>query len=151
MGFRKVGFFREKDVGDPSLPSIHDAVRSTPHPEAERIIDYLINGVRDEVLFCGCHVPDILAPDDSFCVVPGLVTDGVWLWPAGLAYYVRKYHVALPDEFIAHMKTNGWILPALSEAEKAQLVEKVFLCMLGKMPQDTSATVEAGRPVSEGK
>lgn len=29
-------------------------------------------------------------------------TDGVWLWPAGLAHYVRHHTVALPTEFVRH-------------------------------------------------
>jgi hypothetical protein len=129
-----VGLFRERFGGDASLPSIHDAVRSSPHPDVERIVAYLEQGIRDEVLFCGCYITDILAPAKSFCVAPGPVTDGVWIWPPDLAYYVRHYHVSLPGEFVAHMRRNGWTLPALSDAQRSELAEKLERYMLGKLP-----------------
>lgn len=131
VAFRQVGYFRERF--DSSLPSLRNAVRSTPHPDSERIIAYLVNGIRDEVLFCGCYIPDALDSEKSFCVAPGPVTDGVWLWPPDLAYYVRNYNVALPDEFIMHMSRNGWSLPALSDAEKRQIDDMLQRCMLGKL------------------
>jgi hypothetical protein len=31
------------------------------------------------------------------------LTDGVFLWPEGLAHYVRDHSVRLPDEVISHM------------------------------------------------
>jgi hypothetical protein len=30
-------------------------------------------------------------------------TDGVYLWPEGLAHYVRDHSVRLPDEVVAHI------------------------------------------------
>jgi hypothetical protein len=33
------------------------------------------------------------------------LTDGVWYWPVGLAHYVEKHNVKLPDEFIEYMKS----------------------------------------------
>jgi len=32
------------------------------------------------------------------------VTDGVFLWPEGLAHYVREHSVRLPDEVLDHIK-----------------------------------------------
>lgn len=40
------------------------------------------------------------------------MSDGVYLWPEGLAHYVRVHHVRLPDEFIEHMKLSGFAPPA---------------------------------------
>jgi hypothetical protein len=31
------------------------------------------------------------------------LTDGTYLWPEGLAHYIREHQVRLPDEFIHHM------------------------------------------------
>lgn len=39
------------------------------------------------------------------------LTDGVWVWPQGLAHYVRRHSVCLPDEFIATMQANSWQVP----------------------------------------
>lgn len=29
--------------------------------------------------------------------------DGTYLWPQGLAHYVEKHHVKLPDDFVQHV------------------------------------------------
>jgi hypothetical protein len=39
------------------------------------------------------------------------LTDGEWVWPEGLAHYVRWHWVRLPDEFVATMRANGWRVP----------------------------------------
>ena len=31
-------------------------------------------------------------------------SDGVWIWPEGLAHYVEQHNVTLPPAFVAHMK-----------------------------------------------
>jgi hypothetical protein len=31
------------------------------------------------------------------------VTDGVWVWPVGLAHYVEEHNVGLPAEFVLHI------------------------------------------------
>jgi hypothetical protein len=36
------------------------------------------------------------------------MSDGTWFWYAGLIYFVEKYNVKLPDEFIEHAARNGW-------------------------------------------
>jgi hypothetical protein len=138
--FRRVGFFRESCGGDASLPSIRGAVRPTPHPNAERIVAYLNSGIRDEVLFCRHYVTDVLTPGKRFCVAPGPITDGVWIWPPDLAYYVRHYNVSLPEAFIAQMRQSVWALPALSAAQRSELDEQLLLYMLGKLPWTPSET-----------
>lgn len=35
------------------------------------------------------------------------MTDGVWQWPEGLAHYLAKHDVELPQEFIDHVWKNG--------------------------------------------
>jgi hypothetical protein len=40
------------------------------------------------------------------------LTDGVWVWPEGLAHYVEVHSVRLPDEFIDHLRSQGWRVPA---------------------------------------
>ena len=41
------------------------------------------------------------------------LSDGVWLWPEGLAHYVAHHGVRLPDEFLDHVRNRGYSpLPA---------------------------------------
>ena len=32
------------------------------------------------------------------------LTDGIYIWPEGLAHYIRNHHVRLPAEFVEHVK-----------------------------------------------
>jgi hypothetical protein len=36
------------------------------------------------------------------------LSDGVWLWPEGLAHYVKLHDVRLPDEFLEHIRNRGY-------------------------------------------
>jgi hypothetical protein len=40
-----------------------------------------------------------------------LVSDGKWSWPSSLAYFVEKYDLALPVEFLDEMASNNWLVP----------------------------------------
>lgn len=53
-------------------------------------------------------------------------TDGEWVWPSTLAYYVAKYHVALPEEFLAHMASRGWQAPELDYEALEELDERYW-------------------------
>jgi hypothetical protein len=61
MVLKRVGFFREvrerlrENVR--GLPSIHDAVRDIAHPDEDRILNYLREGVC--LLACGGVMPDV--------------------------------------------------------------------------------------------
>jgi hypothetical protein len=45
----------------------------------------------------------------------GIRTDGAFYWHEYAADYVEHYRVALPTEFIEHMRSQGWMAPAVSE------------------------------------
>jgi hypothetical protein len=130
MGFSWVGFFREQYRGESSWPSIHDSVRTSPHPEAERILAYLEAGIG--LTGVGSYARDVLSLEPRYTVSPGLTTDGIWLWRADLRYYVAEYHVALPEEFIANMRRNGWAVPVLSETEVSRLGKELYHEMGGQ-------------------
>lgn len=42
------------------------------------------------------------------------VTDGIWVWPAGLTHYVVVHGLQLPGEFVAHVHANNGSIPALA-------------------------------------
>ncbi|MBW2667551.1 MAG: hypothetical protein JRE13_14765 [Deltaproteobacteria bacterium] len=37
--------------------------------------------------------------------------DGVWIWPEGLAHYVARHEIRLPNEFVEHARANGFRIP----------------------------------------
>jgi hypothetical protein len=88
-----------------------------------RIVRYLRNaatlfrGFAASYCRFGCFPPD----EDGYCPEMGGrdLTDGVWLWPEGLAHYVECHAVRLPDEFVATMEANGWDPPTRPELPPA--------------------------------
>jgi hypothetical protein len=65
------------------------------------VASYLRTGVLHEQYrgyswcrFC-CGIPDHQMGSRD-------LTDGIWVWPEGLAHYVEVHRVGLPDEFVLH-------------------------------------------------
>jgi hypothetical protein len=81
------------------LPDPRDLIDESWNQERELVASYLEHGRRPWV-FAG----------HSYCRLCGMVngsaefTDGVYLWPEGLAHYVREHSVKLPDEVLAHVR-----------------------------------------------
>jgi hypothetical protein len=75
--------------------------------ERDRIVRYLQEGR----LFYGCVGYSFCR---FHCGIPHRqmgcygITDGVWVWPQGLAHYVENHSVVLPEEFVETMLANDW-------------------------------------------
>ncbi len=124
MTLRRVGFFRELHPDDPGLPSVHAAIRDEGHPDEGRIVAYLEAGVC--VAACGGVQFDVVEPSSGHVTSPDMVSDGDWLWPGELAYYVSRYHVALPAEFTNSLRRKAWQTQTLSDDEVNALFRQVF-------------------------
>ena len=104
------------------LMSLRDLVRPCPSSGEAAISSYLAQGV-----VCGIyHDPgllfDVLSPgrrldptlsDESAALLlgiqPGMVlTDGTWVWFGVLTYYVREYHLHLPEQFSRFARERAW-------------------------------------------
>ncbi|WPB75926.1 hypothetical protein KYC5002_43925 [Archangium violaceum] len=106
---RLVGLFREMPHGMPQCPSIREHIAPTAHEFESKIVEYLRSG---EVMIASPGlVGDVLGDPQVPVAAPHVFTDGEWAWPGDLAYYVGKYHVRLPAEFVMHMQANGWRVP----------------------------------------
>ena len=117
-----VGFFAEFNRYQATgRLSLRDFVRPHCHPQAVDIVAYLRGGKLTWASNGSVH--DVLA--DRWTPVGGtpgyLRTDGTWVWPDELAYYIEKYHVELPDEFVRHMAAHGFIPPVPPDDEELQI------------------------------
>lgn len=104
----KVGFFWELDSG--LGPSLAENRADTAHPDEERIAAYLDAGLLLE------RSSEIA--NDWFADVPDVevgpahvLTDGTYAWRADLSYYVRRYHVRVPEHFVLHLRRNEFRIP----------------------------------------
>ena len=100
MKLIRIGFW--KSGSEPSWPSPASFVDpSWDANERELVEGYLRDGM---------VVRTWMGP--SFCRVCGQavgtkdLSDGVYLWPEGLAHYVAVHSVRLPSSFVEHMNTR---------------------------------------------
>ncbi|PYK99742.1 MAG: hypothetical protein DME19_07585 [Verrucomicrobia bacterium] len=115
---KAIGFWRDT----------HGVFRRCPRPqwlvqrgwhaaESERILRYLRSG-HDFAACCGWSTCRFRGCREGERNGAGNFTDGEWYWPEGLAHYVQRHAVILPEEFIETMRANDWRVPAVGEIAK---------------------------------
>lgn len=62
---------------------------------------------------------------DRDMFAPGLVevpmtfhTDGTWVWPGAVGYYLRRYNMPPDPDLVMHLRTNGFRVPHVDKATK---------------------------------
>lgn len=103
--FRAVGLFAdlERKAG-PHLPHLTHARDRLDPADVQRVLAHLQAGVG--IIDC---MEMCIDPLDSSQAHPGgssLMSDGYWVWRADLAYYVKRYRVALAPAFIADVRAG---------------------------------------------
>jgi hypothetical protein len=105
---QRVGFFRQMPHGEPSDPDVMSSLAETPGPDDEAVAAYLDAG--QLYIATPTLVTDVL--DGKTLIGPAhYLTDGRYAWPGDASYYVRTYHVRLPDDFIEYARANAWSVP----------------------------------------
>ena len=120
---KRLGFFHELPHGDPTGPSLRASVDATAADLAIRLVVYLRSGR----LLAAVPSPgvDVLDPTRVGVPSPHLLTDGRWMWPADLAYYVESYGVSVPAEFLEDLDDASWTI-SVTDEEVADLSEVLF-------------------------
>lgn len=108
MHINRLGYYKEMPHGEESDPSIKDFIGKNIENKKE-VCDYLKKGI--VLAACGQVVKDVILPEKGIAGAPDDMTDGKWLWPGDLAYYVENYDLQLPKEFIEYMKEKDWKVP----------------------------------------
>lgn len=114
MTISRAGFFRELPHGLPDGESLRAAVASAHggRPDEEQLLDHLWGNT--VLAATAALVDDVIDPSATGVAPLEMVTDGTWVWPRDLAYYVQRYHVTVPLPFSLHLELSGWRQPALS-------------------------------------
>jgi hypothetical protein len=87
------------DVDDPELPDPARFVDLGWDVNERRAVASYLNGGRHTDVGCGCSPCRLCGAANCF----GELTDGIYLWPEGLAHYVLDHAVRLPDEIVQHV------------------------------------------------
>jgi len=109
---QKFGFFDNN--ANPKLV-LSELRRDIPHIMEQNILHYLNGG--HEFFLCMGIVEDFLDPQKTIIGPPNMWTDGTWVWTSDVMYYVEKYHIQLPDDFLTHMELNNWQCPHVNTSD----------------------------------
>jgi hypothetical protein len=103
---------------------LKSCISETPQADEDKILAYLRSGhfyrafaVPDDELH------DALDTEKILPIEPALFTDGTYVWPSDLPYYVEKYHAHLPRAFLHHARKNGWQVPASVDVSSLKMVD----------------------------
>jgi hypothetical protein len=104
------------------LPSLCEFVADIPGPHEAAILSYLAQGVECGIYNDPGFLYDVLQPGVKLDFAPLrnfigpdttlyphlLMTDGTWVWPGALLYYLATYHLRLPDAFVDDAARRNW-------------------------------------------
>ncbi len=102
---RFVGRFRELEPQHKDAPLLTSQLGQANDEVVNQVTEHLNRGVS---VFDVMEM--VVDPIDGSSVIPGgssLLTDGEWVWRQDLAYFVQKYRVGLPDDFLAHVAAHA--------------------------------------------
>ncbi len=118
------GFFREMEHAKQDLPSVHERVGALDPSVKTALVAYLRAGA--DVAMAPGLATDIVDPSAGSAGAQGILTDGEWVWPNELAYYVERYDIAPSDEFVAHARSNDWRVPEIPTERLEEVVDELF-------------------------
>jgi hypothetical protein len=113
---KAIGFWI-RDLSDESYPAPQELVGVLPEEQRRSLARYLESGATFAQYLgyawcrfvCGASIEsgtrgegDNPAALMSTHVGTRDLTDGTWVWPEGLAHYVREHGIVLPEEFMGH-------------------------------------------------
>lgn len=101
---KAIGFWRSK-TSWLIWPHPDELIRDWQEDEKQRVVEYLRTGtvINEQLGFGKPRFPEI---DDVTKLGCGEQTDGEWVWPESLPYYVLHYDVGVPELLIEKSKTG---------------------------------------------
>ena len=117
------GVWKETGPVFKKCPSIHEFIdeKVTDYRDKDKILEYL---EKAQVVATTSRLsfPCVLTKK-KFTGSLSYRTDGIWLWPDDLAYYVREHHVRLPVKMLETIRLNSYTPPTVS-LETIQTLER---------------------------
>ncbi|MFI6056354.1 hypothetical protein ACIBCO_40645 [Streptomyces violascens] len=136
---RRVGFYHDDAA---AASRLRDTVRSAGESDEQQIIGYLDSGT--EIYSTMGAERDVVMGEEWISGAGSLVTDGTWLWPVELVHYLRRYHIALPADFVEHIRGNQYVSPNVTRQRAIEISDEYF------KREEAAASQAAGNPASRG-
>lgn len=83
-------------------PAMSDNLSDSPVPNKDVIVDYLRHG-GEQGSMTPCWITDVFTGEMVRGVSDNGREDDEYCWSEQLAYYVEKYDLLLPDDFVEHI------------------------------------------------
>ena len=105
---KKIGFYREYTESSKD-PSVFELDISGKNQINTKILNYLKTGV--EVCYFR-NAARCRLSGEYFGPYSTIYTDGEWIWTSGLIFYVEKYNIKLPEDFLHTIVDNLFKVPS---------------------------------------
>lgn len=69
---------------------------------------------------------DAISRDEWIGGAGSLMTDGEWVWSVDLVYYLSRYHIALPADFLDHVRKSGYQAPRVPDDRSREIMAELF-------------------------
>lgn len=116
MKLKTIGYYKEMPHGQVTDPCMEEFINQEDVEQAEMICNYLRNG--SALIVSPGETVDILHPEKGFSGTATAYTDGTWVWPGDLAYYVESYLLKCAAHPHAGLCGINHSLNAASEAKQ---------------------------------
>lgn len=87
--------------------------------ERDKVLTYLESAV---IVFStpgGGYKPDVYDPGAPAGVPEKTYTDGTWVWPADVYFYLRKHQIPPEPDLIAHIRAQEYRVPEVDDTQRA--------------------------------
>ncbi|MFD3428758.1 hypothetical protein [Nocardia fluminea] len=124
IGMKIAGLFEEfwPPAANPR-GSIREFVAESGSADEARICRYLRSG--DFVFAAMGMAEDVFGSGESIMGGSSVLTDGEWVWRSDLQFYVSKYHVELPHEFVDRIRSLQYSVPVVSVEDMSMLTDQI--------------------------
>lgn len=112
---QKVGFFGSMPMME-AIAALNTLRADSPRPNEADILSYLRGGT--QAFAVPGLASDLLSPNRQVIGAPSVFTDGEWLWPTDLLYYIEHYHIEVPNTFVRRMEEQGWQCPTVANLQE---------------------------------
>lgn len=86
--------------------------------ERDQVLAYLESAVI-VVSTPGGYKPDVYDPGAPAGVPEKTYTDGTWVWPADVYFYLRKHQIPPEPDLLAHIRAQDYRVPQVDESQRA--------------------------------
>ncbi|MBM79913.1 MAG: hypothetical protein CMJ78_04885 [Planctomycetaceae bacterium] len=114
MSLKRFGFFDEQPESH-VVAELIASIRASPSEDEDKILNYLREG--KQLLAIPGVVVDLLSETEGIIGPPHVFTDGEWAWTSDVLYYIERYHISIPSEFLARMKSLLFQCPTICNTE----------------------------------